>query len=218
MTKTIYILILTIIILFIIYLAIQQYKLSHIEENFNTTTDKKSDSSLRYNQDNLDIKYHDDPEKLDDYGLLSGTAYVFDKSGNKIAIPPTGLGTNTVYYEPGKYKYDSINYVPKYEDSVFLSRTANVFRGNNIASTTASIKGGICNYNKANPEELEQACQNVDANVCASTNCCVLLGGSKCVSGTENGPNKPSNYSDPLLQNRDFYYYQGKCYGNCPSY
>ena len=31
----------------------------------------------------------------------------------------------------------------------------------------------------------------------------------------ENGPTNPANYSDHTLKNKDFYYYQGKCYGNC---
>jgi hypothetical protein len=25
----------------------------------------------------------------------------------------------------------------------------------------------------------------------------------------------PANYTDYNLKNKDFYYYQGKCYGNC---
>jgi hypothetical protein len=44
----------------------------------------------------------------------------------------------------------------------------------------------------------------------------VLLGGSKCVSGNENGPSVKSNYSDILVRNKDSYMYMGKCYGNCP--
>jgi len=45
----------------------------------------------------------------------------------------------------------------------------------------------------------------------------VLLGGQKCVAGNENGPTMKANYSDFLVLNKDFYYYQGKCYGNCPN-
>jgi hypothetical protein len=81
---------------------------------------------------------------------------------------------------------------------------------------TASIEGGYCNYYKNNPEQLEEVCNQIDTNVCASTSCCVLLGGAKCVSGTEKGPTMISNYSDKSFPNKDYYYYQSKCYGNCP--
>jgi hypothetical protein len=90
-----------------------------------------------------------------------------------------------------------------------------MFIGNPIVET-ASIKGGFCNYYKNNPDQLEKACKNIEPNTCASTNCCVLLGGAKCVSGSENGPKMKSHYSNTSIPNRDFYYFQSKCYGNCP--
>jgi hypothetical protein len=64
---------------------------------------------------------------------------------------------------------------------------------------------------------LEEKCNAVAPESCASTSCCVLLGGEKCVSGNENGPYMTANYTDYTLtaRNKDFYYYQGKCYGNC---
>jgi hypothetical protein len=176
--------------------------------SFNNT-----DSALRYNTDNLDISYHEDPSTFDTNELL-GNGYMFDNSGNKMVIPSSGTKTNTVYFNPGEYKYGPSSYIPKYEDSVFLSRTANIFYGN-TASATASIKGGVCNYNKNNLDELENACQHVDPNVCASTSCCVLLGGTKCVSGSKTGPTMKSHYNNPVIPNLDYYYYQGKCYGNC---
>jgi hypothetical protein len=42
-----------------------------------------------------------------------------------------------------------------------------------------------------------------------------LFGGAKCVAGNDRGPSIQSNYSDFLVKNRDYYYYKGKCYGNC---
>jgi len=83
-------------------------------------------------------------------------------------------------------------------------------------SNPAYMYGGVCTYFKDQPTKLEDACQKMDSNTCASTSCCVLLGGKKCVSGNDQGPTVRSNYSDVYVPNRDFYYYQGKCYGNCP--
>jgi hypothetical protein len=65
------------------------------------------------------------------------------------------------------------------------------------------------------PHELEQKCNSLDKNTCASTSCCALLGGQKCVYGNETGPFFKVNYSNFLIKNPEFYYYQGKCYGNC---
>jgi hypothetical protein len=112
--KLVYILIITILFLLSCYLVIEIYSPFKVKEG------------VEYNSNNLDVKYHEDAETLDQYGLLSGTSYVFDKAGNKIALPPSsGLGTTTTYYKPGNYKYGSNSYVPTYEDSVFLSKTYN---------------------------------------------------------------------------------------------
>jgi hypothetical protein len=75
--------------------------------------------------------------------------------------------------------------------------------------------GGFCKQLGTDVNAVEQKCNTMDPDVCASTECCALLGGSKCVAGNVNGPLVASNYSDFTIQNRDFYYFQGKCYGNC---
>ena len=127
-------------------------------------------------------------------------------------ISPTGVN----YYEPGSYKYDSGLYVPSYQDSVYLSKTT----GKHTASEyldMASLAGGICSHYKDQPEKLEEECAKLDKNICGSTSCCALLGGSKCVAGNAQGPMSKLNYGDVTVQNRDFYYYKGKCYGNCVS-
>jgi hypothetical protein len=182
------------------------------------TNNYKFDASKKYQDiiSNLDVQFHDDfTSEKDDYGLASGTAFVIDKDGKRVALPPSGLKTPVTYFKPQDYVYGSLSYVPNYEDSVYLSRTANMYIGQPIIET-ASIKAGMCNYYKNNPDQLEQACQHTDPNICASTSCCVLLGGAKCVSGSENGPIMKSHYSNTSIPNRDFYYFQSKCYGNCP--
>ena len=121
----------------------------------------------------------------------------------------------STFYSPYTFPYGPSTYVPSYEDSVYLSRTSDTSIVAPIVDVTSSMMGGFCTANELNPTLLEQNCNQLDTTVCASTNCCVLLGGSKCVSGNNQGVTMKSNYNDPSLSNTDYYYYQGKCYGNC---
>lgn len=95
------------------------------------------------------------------------------------------------------------------------------FYDNNIIATatpledTPGMLGGFCEQNKQSSLEIEKKCSTLDKDMCASTNCCVLLGGDTCVAGNENGPSYQDHYRNPMIQNRDYYYYRGKCYGNC---
>jgi len=82
--------------------------------------------------------------------------------------------------------------------------------------TSAQDFMGFCEKYRDQPIELEKRCQAMDKNTCASTSCCVLLGGQKCVHGDEYGPTAKANYSDIFVTNRDYYYYKGMCYGVCP--
>jgi len=94
--------------------------------------------------------------------------------------------------------------------------------GLSYASPAGQSSGGFCQANAANTSQIDSVCNGLDATVCASTQCCVLLGdsadgpaGSRCVAGGANGPAMTSYYTDPTIMHRDRYYYQGKCYGNC---
>jgi hypothetical protein len=187
-----------------------------ILDNSQITFDKKD--TPKYNSDNLDITYHGNLQATGTDGIYNtsmGTANVYDVNGKLIDIIANGVQGNIVYYQPGSYKYGSTSYVPYYEDSVFLSRTTKtIVNAPKYVSTSQNT--GMCNFYKNDPNQLEQQCNAINGNVCAATSCCVLLGGQKCVSGDEAGPKMKSNYSDYLVANKDFYYYQGKCYGNCP--
>jgi hypothetical protein len=126
------------------------------------------------------------------------------------------LSGNIVYYQPGSFRYNTSSYVPYYEDSVFLTRSNKaIVNAPTYMSSTA--QGGFCSYYGVQPNMIEEKCNAIDGASCAATTCCVLLGGQKCVSGNQAGPTMKANYSDFLVRNKDFYYYQGKCYGNCPS-
>jgi hypothetical protein len=145
----------------------------------------------------------------------AGVAFVAGPDGKMVALKPTGdLGAGPMYYSPGTYKFGSATYVPSYEDSVYLSKTT----GQSSTSSyldAATMKGGACSYYKDQPEKLEEMCLAVDKNNCGAMSCCVLLGGSKCVSGSALGPHNKLNYGDITLRDKDYYYHDGKCYGNC---
>lgn len=159
----------------------------------NTMSGNTSSSGLRYDPNSYDTQYHQEYPAPDD-ALVKG---------------------NIVYYQPGSFRYGPTSYVPYYEDSVYLSRSANAVV-NAPSYVSSATDSGFCNYYKSDPDQLEAKCNTVGPANCAATTCCVLLGGQKCVAGNENGPTMKANYSDFLVLNKDFYYYQGKCYGNCP--
>ena len=181
---------------------------------FNPTLYALSTFDSTFDAKDIDRKYHeDDMSDATDNNL--GVYYQFDQNGNMVKIENTEAQFSPVlYYIPGAYKFGSSNYVPNYEDSVYLSRTT---RQSQVAPVynTASVLGGFCTQDKNDVTSIEEKCGALDLNTCASTSCCTLLGGQKCVAGNQNGPRNIANYSDYNLKNKDFYYYQGKCYGNC---
>ena len=180
-------------------------------------TTKSTDSA--YNANIADVTYH---ESADDIRAKDTTITVpvKDASGNIVNLPwDKAVKTTPRYNDSSYFRYSPSPYVPNYEDSVYLSRTTSY---NDTAQLVdhglglPTAKGGFCEANKNNKLELETQCGKVGKDACASMSCCVLLGGSKCVAGNEAGPSMKSNYSDISVLSRDYYYYQGKCYGNCP--
>jgi hypothetical protein len=165
----------------------------------------------------MNTRYHASDEDIaanDSTG--ENRTWIFDASGNIIPLPKLPIQGDIVYYTPGSYPYGTSNYVPNYEDSVYLSRLTGLSYTSPVYPTS-SMMGGFCSSLKNSPEQLEQACIQQDSQTCGSTNCCVLLGGSKCVAGNAQGPTNKANYGDIFIRNRDYYYFQGKCYGNCNS-
>jgi hypothetical protein len=115
---------------------------------------------------------------------------------------------------PNEMRYKNSNFIPVYEDSVFLSRTSDISHSKPIYDS-ASMLAGFCHYDNKNKNKIENKCLELENNVCASTSCCVLLGGKKCVAGDNSGPYMRSHYNDLSLNPKDHYFHQGKCYGNC---
>jgi len=173
---------------------------------------------LSYDTNRYDIQYHDSIEDIiaqgGIYDLSFGSMVVVDAAGKKVYVPYVPGRALPIYNVPGSFVYGPSTYVPNYADSIFLSRST----GMSTVSTAVPVSsqfGGFCEHSKTNTTEIETQCNRLPTDVCASTKCCVLLGGHKCVAGDEKGPTLKANYTDPFIRNKDLYYYQGKCYGNC---
>ena len=170
-----------------------------------------SRSPTTYDTNNYDVLYHTDPEtlqKTDMHSPLNGTWV--NQDGKAVFVPWKTESKDFTYYKGGTYPYGGTSYVPTYEETVYLSKATGQSTLTN-SYNKADIMSGFCSQ----PGSIETNCSALTTNQCASTTCCVLLGGSKCVGGDANGPTLASNYSDVQIHNKDFYYYQGKCYGNC---
>jgi hypothetical protein len=182
----------------------------------------KYDSRPRnYDSNNYDVVYHDTPYDINGQGGIY-PAYesyynVIDADGKVTAIPFYGMNNPTlpIYNVPGSFVYGSDTYVPSYEDSVYLSKTTGKSQLRELDDTTPDIAAGFCEKYKYSKIELEKKCSMLSKEQCSSTACCVLLGGTKCVAGDDKGPYRKANYTDISIKNTDYYYYRGKCYGNC---
>jgi hypothetical protein len=182
--------------------------------------DLKKNVDTTYNANVPDVTYH---ESAEDIRARDKTVSVpvKDASGNVVNLPwDQAVTTTPRYNDPGYFRFSPSPYVPNYEDSIYLSRLTRYDEKNTQVTDYATglppPAGGFCAANKNNTLEIETQCGKIGKETCASTSCCVLLGGSKCVAGNEAGPTMKANYSDVSVLNRDYYYYQGKCYGNCP--
>jgi hypothetical protein len=183
----------------------------------NTNSDPSKNALLantNYDTNNYNIMYHPDASNVELNDIISPSKGTWvNENGKAVYIPWKSTNQYVTYYTSGAYPYGASSYVPTYEESIYLSKTTGQSSHGKAYSSSDTL-GGFCTK-KTQPGAIEQSCGELSTDQCASTMCCVLLGGSKCVSGDANGPAYPANYSDPMVINKDVYYYQGKCYGNC---
>jgi hypothetical protein len=214
--KMIYFTVILVCIVFIIGIYTWFYSNSLYETIVNRNEEKNKKPSatptttvnpkITYNPNNINEVYHYNEQNPQD---KEAKQKKFDPVLDLVDPPP-------LYNEPGSYTIDSTGYVPNYADSVYLSTTTGLSQISAIKNAPY-MYGGFCKENAADKQSINTKCNTLDKDVCASTECCVLLGGQKCVAGNEQGPSIPNSYSDFTIVNRDFYYYSGKCYGNCPN-
>ena len=197
---------------------VDQYKkdIASLQTQKTTYGSDNKTSNSAYNSDNYNMSYHADPavDSKDESTAGPGKMWVKDKTGKLIAIPYNEAKNTTLYYQTGSYPFGPSSYVPNYQESVFLSKLSNSPTTSNVYDT-AKQKGGFCAATESSVIEREKKCMALPADICSATECCVSFGGQKCVAGGISGPSIKSNYSDFLITNKDYYYFKGKCYGNC---
>lgn len=152
----------------------------------STIAQKKPLNNAIY-QDNYDALYHEE---------MNYTPWIQDTTYLK-------------YLPYGSFRYNrGANYVPSYEDSIYLSRIHGFTKYPQYKK-----KMELVNLHQCEGKESEQTCRKLPLDTCANTDCCVVLGGEICVSGDEQGPYDLDSFHK--IRNRDYYYYKNKCYGNC---
>lgn len=186
------------------FIKLTDTTMARIPVNISIAEYKNTLSSLvtGYDANNLDAVYHDDGN------------WEYDQESTDLS---TGGQVN---YETssGSGSRRSSPYVPTYEDSIYYSTIDGktyIDPETGTEITPPEISGGFCSAYASLPNKLEEACSKMDNTSCGSTTCCVLVGGTRCMAGNETGPTNQAIYSDLTLLNKDYYYYQGKCYGNC---
>lgn len=168
--------------------------------------------NVKYNdiQNNVNTQFHDDPEKLgnNDDDPNNGGAVVWDpRTETWVVLPRLNIQGALFYDDLTSKKYGRGTFVPNYESTVYLSA---VTHKSTVAPYTDD--GPVASFCD-NPSStfVDTTCQSLDRDVCASTQCCVLVNGNKCTQGSKAGP-KASQLVD-----HDYYYYMGTCYGDrCP--
>ena len=181
---------------------IQSYFQLNTKENF---TEEKLDQTKPVTPDDLPkIPSKQDKSSSDEFRAIQPSIVQ--------GLDPKNVVGTPVYYEPGTIMYNGLGYSPSYSEMIYLNN--HVFKSEPKKIEEANVKG-FCNQSDNIMNNINEKCNALPSDVCASTECCVLFGGEKCVEGDENGPKNKAIYSDTSIKNRDVYYYQGDCYGNC---
>ena len=115
-----------------------------------------------WNADTAFPEYHESASDLatKDTRIKSGKMYVRGPSGEIIEVPWTGKQTPINYNESGYFRFQPSNFVPGYEDSVYLSRLTG-YSTTKPVENTASQMGGFCDYHKHSPVKKEEACSKI---------------------------------------------------------
>jgi hypothetical protein len=76
------------------------------------------------------------------------------------------------------------------------------------STVNSDFKEDVCELYAGNYEVINAKCEKLSGENCKIPSCCVLLNGTKCVAGNQNGP---------IYKDMDYKYYVNKnnCYGNC---
>lgn len=96
----------------------------------------------------------------------------------------------------------------------YFDRIKNGFREGMVESDLIMNKNdAFCENHRGKSEDLEESCGKLTEQNCNSTSCCVWASPGKCLAGSASGPTFNSDDKGKTIE-LDYYYYQGKCYGN----
>ena len=90
---------------------------------------------------------------------------------------------------------------------------------NDSNSLDAKLRAGFCKSHLGKPAELETACGELSKDACTATSCCAwarMNSAESCVSGNKHGPIFKHG-PDGAPKTLDYYYFENKCNGNCPT-
>ena len=91
-----------------------------------------------------------------------------------------------------------------------LSSSEDDTSGGSSSNIKMNPAGDFCTTHKGSSNTLVKSCGKLTNKNCNLTSCCVLLNGSKCVPGNEDGPTYKTLKGQPI--EIDYYYYQNKKY------
>lgn len=121
---------------------------------FDTTTKQYRDIS-----DNYNVQFHEtaeDLQKKNESDLDYGQVRVKDQNGNLVILPYVPTQDKVTYYQPGEFAFGSANYVPNYEDSVYLSTLSKQSVVSPYANGTKPVEA--CKAYKDLKSQMERYC------------------------------------------------------------
>jgi hypothetical protein len=121
---------------------------------FNAQTKQYRDIS-----DNYNTQFHEtaeDLQKKNESDLNYGQVRVKDQNGNMLILPYVPTQDKVTYYQPGEFPFGSSNYVPNYEDSVYLSTITNQPIVSAYANGTKPVEA--CKAYKDLKAQMERYC------------------------------------------------------------
>jgi hypothetical protein len=80
---------------------------------------------------------------------------------------------------------------------------------------SSDLERDFCKSFLGSSDKLQTQCNQLTKDNCKNSPCCVFVDGRKCVAGDAKGPTFQTTPNGSKI-NMDYYYYQNKCYGNCP--
>ena len=80
---------------------------------------------------------------------------------------------------------------------------------------SSDLERDFCKSFLGSSDKLQTQCNQLTKDNCKNSPCCVFMDGRKCVAGDAKGPTFQTTPTGSKI-NMDYYYYQNKCYGNCP--